>query len=105
MNRPPTPQGLPEPDGFNGDGTVFKWTARLHKKIMQQREDLIKIAILEVEGKHATPADVKRYGAIHRQEGTVEELITWKGKPLIQFGETVRNDEGEIALQYKFLYE
>lgn len=89
---------------------LSKTASELFRIICKQKHDLINIAILEIEGKHPTKEEIKKYGMRRlmqsplRFDNQFEEVIYWKNKPIIGF-KPVDFMGKPVQVEYEFLYQ
>jgi len=88
---------------------IDKLAEAVGKYVFTQKENLFKAAVHEIEGRLPTDEEIVKHGMkVMNDSKPGEELITWKGKPILWTGQWTwqANEQGAKFpfVPFRFLY-
>ena len=75
--------------------------------IIRRKDSLLRVSLIEIEGQLPVNDQYDQHARIERDYASGEELIIWKGKPILWFGPVTKDKfEGKeiFNFDFKFLY-
>jgi hypothetical protein len=83
------------------------FTPEMREAIERRKDTLLRVSLIEIEGSLPMGDYYERYASLERKRETGEELIMWKGRPILWFGPVTKDKvDGVDAFNFdfKFLY-